>query len=143
MENAKSIDVDARDGTGRTLLLAALDTKQLEVARLLLKRGASLSAVDSKGRGVISIAIKLHIKDLLINALDRGITVPESEMGALMEWCTCEMDDDWKCLKDFIERKIIPINPAIPKLPVCTCHLRHCYSSSYIHDGICNQQINK
>jgi serine/threonine-protein phosphatase 6 regulatory ankyrin repeat subunit B len=120
LEHANTIDVDTRDTTGRTLLLAAFDNKQLAVAKLLLARGASLTAVDNRGRGCISIAIKLQIKELLMLLLDNGIQVPSADLPALFEWAACQ-SGDWKFLNELImERKIfsmpLPLVPVINRL---------------------------
>ncbi|KAH6692197.1 ankyrin repeat-containing domain protein [Plectosphaerella plurivora] len=50
-------DINARDGAGRTPLLAAAESGLAEAALLLLELGADINAHDDSGRTVLSLAV--------------------------------------------------------------------------------------
>ncbi len=58
-------ELESRDLHGRTPLLAALDQKNLDVAKKLIVSGSSINAVDRRGESALHKAVRLGNRDLV------------------------------------------------------------------------------
>ncbi len=75
----RGADVEARDGTGRTPLIAAAYGNHLEVARLLIEAGADVNVQDTTRQGAYLIATSDGYIELLRLTLRAGADVRSTD----------------------------------------------------------------
>lgn len=61
--------------TGESVLMTAINNKHLDIAKLLIDKGADVSAVDSKGNTAVSLAVHRESKEILEQLQKHGAKV--------------------------------------------------------------------
>ncbi len=64
LKELKGFDIDMQDRNGKSLLMAAIENNDIELAENLIKRGINVWLVNSKGEDALSIAEKHNNKKL-------------------------------------------------------------------------------
>ena len=110
------VSPDARDGYGLTGLIWAGRKGRIEVANLLLARGAAIDAVDRTGRTALYHAVTFRRYDFVRHLASLGAKVSPVDMHAWTPLDFAEVSGDTKMVTTLVELGAVSTRARIASL---------------------------